>query len=102
MADDKDSTIHWIKSPQGVTDVYANMIHVTWTLDDMRIRLGQLVDSPKTPDPGDDFIGVAQERAAITLSWRVAKMLRDQMTKILEAHEKANGPIKVDVTLTKV
>jgi hypothetical protein len=42
---------------------------------------------------------VNEERAAITFPWRHAKLLRDQLTTIIEAFEKANGPIKLDPKL---
>src|SRR5580698_7881673 len=91
--------IKWIKSPNGITDVYANSIHITWSVDDIRIRLAQVVDSPETPNPGPDFRGASEERAALTISWRMAKALRDQLTGAIENFEKTNGPIKVDVKL---
>lgn len=96
--DDKPG-LHWIKSPDGVCEVYANMMHVTWTLDDVRIRLGQLIGSPETPDPGPTFRGAAEERAAITLSWRVAKILRDQLSGVVEKFEQANSPIDINIKL---
>lgn len=89
----------WIKSPTGISEVYANSLHITWTLDDVRIRLAQVVNSPETPNPGPQFIGVNEERAALTISWRMAKLLRDQLILSINNFEKTNGPIKVDVTL---
>jgi hypothetical protein len=59
-----------------------------------------MIDSPQTPNPGPEFIAVAEERAAVTFTWRNALMLRDQLSKLLEAYEKVNGPIKTDVKLT--
>jgi hypothetical protein len=101
MSDEGTKTeLPWIKSPNGVIDVYSNSIHVTWSLDDVRIRLAQVVDNPETPNPGLEFSGVNQERAAITLSWRMAKVLRDQLTIVITAFEKKNGQIKTDVELT--
>jgi hypothetical protein len=91
--------IRWIEHPEGVFDVYANMAHLTWSLDDLRIRLAQLVTSPETRDPGTKYVGVAEERAAVTLTWRVAKILRDQLTAIIESFEKDNGEIKLEVKL---
>jgi hypothetical protein len=91
--------IGWVKSPNGVQEFYANMSHITWTLDDLRIRLGQLVDSPETPNPGGGFKAVAEERTAITFSWRAAVMLRDQLIALVKAYEDLNGPIKTDLKL---
>lgn len=92
--------LDWVKSPDGVLDIYANMAHLTWTLDDVRVRLGQVVDSPETPNPGPGFKGIAQERAAVTMSWRNAKLLRDQLTTVLNNYEKLHGEIEVKPELT--
>jgi hypothetical protein len=89
----------WIKSPNGVFETYANNIHIMWSKDDLRVRLAQMVESPETPNPGADFRAATEERAAVTFSWRGAKLLRDQLTKVIEAYEKVNGEIKVDVVL---
>jgi hypothetical protein len=89
----------WIKSPSGVTEIYANAAHITWTLDDLRIRLGQIIDSPETPNPGPSFLGATEERAAVTLSWRNAKLLRDNLSSIIEGYETVNGEINIDLTL---
>ena len=89
----------WVKSPAGIIEIYANMMHVTWTLDDLRVRIGQVIDSPETPNPGVGFKGVTQERAAVTFSWRNAKLLRDQLSQVIDLYEKVNGEIKVDLVL---
>ena len=89
----------WIKSPSGVAEIYTNRIHSTWSVDDVRMRLGQVVDSPQTPNPGTGFHGAIEERAAVTFSWRNAKLLRDQLTLMVESYEKVNGEINVDIDL---
>jgi hypothetical protein len=99
---DKETTpkqIDWVKAPDGIIEVYANTAHMTWSLDDVRVRFAQLVDSPKTPNPGDEFIAVAEERASVTFAWRNAVVFRDGLSKLIEAYEKTNGPIKMDVKL---
>ena len=95
----QNPVLPWIQSPNGVSEVYANAMHLTWTQDDVRIRLGQVVGDPKTPNPGKDFRGANEERAAITLPWRRAKALRNQLTTIIDNYEKANGPINLDIKL---
>jgi hypothetical protein len=89
----------WVKSPNGVFEVYANNLHLTWSIDDVRIRLAQVVDNPETPDPGSSFRGAAEERAAITMSWRLAAMLRNQLSNAIENYEKTNGPININAKL---
>jgi hypothetical protein len=96
---DEPPKLKWFKAPEGVYDVYANATHVTWSVDDVRIRLGQIVDSPATPNPGPDFVGAVEERAAVTFSWRSAKLMRDQLTAAIGHYEEVNGPIKVDLKL---
>jgi hypothetical protein len=101
MSEDEDviPKLPWTKSPAGVIEIYANMAHVTWTLDDLRVRLGQVIDSPDTPNPGAGFKGITQERAAVTFTWRNAKLLSDQLTRAIDAYEKVNGDIKVELVL---
>ena len=95
----KPPTLEWVKSPNDVTEVYANNLHVTWSIDDVRVRYAQTVNSPQTPTPGVAQLAVVEERAAITLSWRIAKVLRDQLTKVIDHYEEVNGPIKTDLKL---
>jgi hypothetical protein len=95
----KPSPLPWIKSPNGVFDVYANSVHITWSQDDVRVRLAQTVDHPDTSNPGEGFRGALQERAAVTLSWRMAKVLREELTKAIGNFEKTNGPINLEVKL---
>ena len=99
MSEAKKPPIQWVISPSGTHEYYANMVHLMWSLDDVRFRIGQLVESPDASDPGPNFRAVAQESAAVTVSWRNAKLLRDQLIQLVEAYENANGEIKVDVAL---
>jgi hypothetical protein len=89
----------WIAPQEGVFDVYANSAHLTWSLDDVRVRFAQLVNSPDTPNPGADFASVAEERVAVTFSWRNAVIFRNGLSKLIESYEKVNGPVKVDIKL---
>jgi|HubBroStandDraft_6_1064221.scaffolds.fasta_scaffold1117993_1 hypothetical protein len=103
MTENKEETSKkapdWVKSPGGVLDFYANTAHLTWSLDDVRVRFAHLIDSPKTPNPGPGFIGVAEEKVAITFSWRNAVVLRDGLNKLIESYEKTNGPINLEIKL---
>jgi hypothetical protein len=91
--------MQWVESPDGVFEVYANLMHVTWSVDDVRVRLAQMVNSPETLTPGEGFHGVAQERAAVTFSWRGAKILRDELISAVDSFEATNGPINVELRL---
>jgi hypothetical protein len=98
---DEKPPIHWIESPEGVFEVYANLAHITWSLDDLRIRLAQLVPSPETRDPGDEYTAIAEERAAITLTWRNAKIFRDQLSDVIKRFEDDNWEIQTKVKLPR-
>ncbi len=89
----------WVQRPDGVCEEYANFVHLTWSLDDVRVRFAQLINDPTTPDPGPKLKGVAEERAAITISWRNAKILRDSLTMIIDLWEKRNGEIPLNLEL---
>lgn len=95
----KQEKMPWVKSPSGVVDIYVNQTHLTWTVGDVRIRLAQIIDSPQTPTPGPGFQGVCEERAAVTFSWRDAKLLKDNLTKLINSYEDVNGEIKIDIKL---
>lgn len=88
--------INWQKSPDGVYEIYANSAHLTWSLDDVRIRLGQLIFGA---NPGESVVPVTEERAAVTFTWRNAKNLRNQLASLIDNYEKTNGEIKMDIKL---
>ena len=99
MSEDKKPPIEWIKPPEGIPEYYANMVNIMWSLDDVRFKIGQLVDGPKNPTPGADFRAVALASAGVTLSWRNAKLLRDDLIQLIDSYEKVNGEIVKSVVL---
>lgn len=96
---ESSSTLPWIKSPKGIFEIYANSTHITWSLDDVRIRLGQVIDSPETPTPGMNFRGAIEERAALTITWRNAKLAAYELMRAVQHYEETNGEISMDVKL---
>jgi hypothetical protein len=82
-------------------EVYANLATIQWSLDDVRVRLAQMVNSPETPNPGDDLVAIAQEKAAVTVTWRGAKIMADRLTQAVKDYERVNGEIVVDLELPK-
>jgi hypothetical protein len=98
MSED-EKQLQWIRTKREFAEIYANVAHLTWSLDDVRIRLAQLVDNPDTPNPGGLFSAAAEERGAVTITWRAAKLLRDQLTSVVDSYEKVNGEIKLTVKL---
>ena len=97
---DLKKPVDWVKSPSGVFETYANNLHLNWALDDVRLRFGQVINSPDTPNPGSALIAIIEERAAITFSWRNAVVLRDNLTQLIESYERVNGLINRHVKLT--
>jgi hypothetical protein len=84
----KDKT--WILPRDGVSrNIYANVIQPSWTLFDVRVRLGQLIPAS---DYGSDF--VIEEQGTVTISWHQAKNLRDGLTDLIAEYEKTNGELK--------
>ena len=69
-----------------------------WSLDDVRFRLGQLINGEDNAS-SENFVPSAQERAAVTMSWRNAKILRNQLQQLVNIYEKVNGEINIEVTL---
>ena len=89
----------WVKPPQGVLDTYANQSHLNWSLDDVRLRFAQIGESGDDTGPGAQIVPVNIEKAAVTMSWRNAKILLNQLSRVISNYEKANGEIKIDVKL---
>jgi hypothetical protein len=81
----------WVKCEKGIVELYANMIHPTWTLFDVRLVLGQLMGVRGDP-AGKGF--VIEEQGGVTMSWPQAKALRDTLITLIASYEEANGEIK--------
>lgn len=98
-AEEPKNLIDWVKSPNGVFETYANTLHLNWSLDDVRLRLGQVINSPDTPNPGPELVAIIEERAAVTFSWRNAIVLRDQLSLLIDSYERVNGLVNRHVKL---
>jgi hypothetical protein len=80
----------WVESKQGFQEIYGNYVSTSWTLVDVRFRIGQII-----PVIGADPMKfVAEERGAVTVAWPQAKFLRDILTGLIANYEKVNGEIK--------
>jgi len=70
-----------------------------WTLYDVRIRFGELMQVPNDDDPSwKNQHGIVLEKAAIRLPWHQAKTLRDLLVGLINNYEAINGelvPIKL-------
>lgn len=80
----------WVKRKEGTPEIYSNYVNASWTLFDVRITLGQLVPL----DVGSNTGFVVEERAAVTVAWPEAKVLRDALVDLVSRYEKVNGEIK--------
>jgi hypothetical protein len=79
----------------GVFETYANVVNMNWTLTDVRLRFSQLVQVPDEDRPNwENQHSVVLERAAITIPWHQAKVLRDMLNGLISNYEEINGELK--------
>jgi len=79
-----------IVEPQGGTVYfYANLVQLTWTLVDLKIRFAELT---KVEADGHNTV---IERAVATMAWAEAKTLLNFLQKTVADYEKLNGEIKI-------
>jgi hypothetical protein len=80
----------WLRRKDGTPDIYSNYVNASWTLFDVRVTFGQLLPL----DVGSNSGFVVEERAAVTIAWAEAKILRDALNDLVARYEKVNGEIK--------
>jgi hypothetical protein len=79
----------------GVFEAYANIVNMNWTLYDVRIRFGELIQVPDSDRPTwENQHGIVLERVAVTLPWHQAKYLRDILDGVIKNFEQINGELK--------
>jgi len=93
------SHFKWVRPSEGVFESYANQTNLSWSLDDVRLRFAQIGESEESLTPGSAFVPINIEKAAITISWRNAKILHAQLGQVISNHEKVNGEINLDLKL---
>ena len=80
--------VEFVDSPDGVLFTYANHAEVGHTATDIRILFSEI-------------LGIISERLTfqrrvhVTLPWLQAKLLARLLTSVVEAYERANGPIQM-------
>jgi hypothetical protein len=80
----------------GVFEVYANVVNMNWTLTDVRLRFAQLLQVADDNRPTwENQHGILLERAAITIPWFQAKILRDNLDGLIKNYEAVNGELKL-------
>jgi hypothetical protein len=80
----------WVPPRDGrpIPELYTNYIVTSWSMYDIRARIGQLVPCGEGKS---DF--VVEERAALTLTWQYAKAVAGLLAKLVSEYEKTNGEI---------
>ena len=86
-----------IEPEEGAFETYANVINLSWTLTDVRIRFGELVQQPIEGTRGTwtDQETAILERAMITVPWQQAKFLATGLSALLKKYEELNGEIGI-------
>ncbi len=93
MPDEAKRRTKWVPSKNGTApEIYTNYTHASWTLFDVRVRLGHLISGDPSDETAKEF--VAEELGAVTFSWPQAKFIRDALTKLVASYEETNGEIK--------
>jgi len=95
-----DLNITPIEEPEdGMFAAYSNVVNMDWTLYDLRIRFGELMQVPNDESPSwKNQHNIILDRVAVRLPWHQAKNLRDMLIGIIRNYEAVNGelvPIKL-------
>ncbi len=77
------------KSSCEAPDIYANYMHLGWSLDDVRITLGLLT----AENVNSKSAFYSEKTGSVTLPWRQAKNLRDMLSRVIASYEEKNGEI---------
>ncbi len=80
----------FVRTEEGIFQVYSNFIDAAWTLFDVTIRFAQIAPAP----PGSDHPFDAEESARITVAWPEAKILAHILSDLVRRYEETNGEIK--------
>ena len=81
---------------EGIFYTYANLVNLNWTLTDVRIRFGELLQVPNEDVPTwERQHAILLERASVTIPWIQAKILRDMLDGVIRNYETINGELKI-------
>jgi hypothetical protein len=85
-----------IEEPEeGLFEAYANVINLDWSLYDVRIRFGELMQVLNDEMPSwTNQHAVVLEKAAIRIPWHQAKFLSILLAGIIKNYEEVNGELK--------
>jgi Protein of unknown function (DUF3467) len=85
-----------VEPPEGASQVYANVSHLTWTGMDITVQLYQL-DQPNRELP--ELVNAPTtlvHEANVTFTWAAAKTFHKMLGDVLQRYEKVYGPIKTE------
>lgn len=84
-----------IEPADGTFTCYSNVFNLNWTQTDVRLRFGELIQiSTDEKRTWQNQQPVIEERAAVTIPWSQAKVLRDILDAVIQSYEKLNGELK--------
>ena len=84
-----------VEPEDGVYEAYSNVVNMNWTLYDVRLRFAELIQVPDDEAPTwTNQHGVLLERAAVTIPWHQAKILRDMLDGLIKNYEEVNGELR--------
>jgi hypothetical protein len=86
--EDEIKSFEWTDSSGSIPEIYTNYVHLSWTLDDVRILFGIL-----KPKGGGNKEFSSEARGAVTMSWRQAKALSEMLANVVNKYEEKNGAI---------
>jgi len=89
------SSVAFEEPQEGVFYAYANIVNLNWTLTDLRIRFGELLQviDDQNPTWGAQR-GIVLERVSVTIPWIQAKALRDMLDGVVRNFEVLNGELR--------
>ncbi len=89
-AEETQDTVWEDVTPEGgVCEIYSNFLDVHWTRYDIRLKFAQVLPG-RRPNTW-----ATEQRAAVTLAWPEAKVLRDLLVGLIDKYEKLNGELKI-------
>lgn len=85
-----------LEAPEdGVYYAYGNVVNMNWTLTDVQLRFGELIQVANDESPTwENQHGILLERVAVTIPWYQAKVLLDMLGKVVRNYEAVNGELK--------
>jgi hypothetical protein len=85
-----------IEEPENGTFMdYANVVNMDWSLYDVRLRFGELMQVLDEASPSwQNQHKVVLEKAAIRIPWHQAKYLCQMLAGVIKNYEEINGELR--------